>query len=199
MKKSRYLQHDKTEKIYTSSRQEGTFLYITSRGDDIANQKRGKGTQLILDNTVDKRSYKVIETQFMDNIFLKDGFIIWENAVLGDTISLELVLPAGVLFPADNGDGNFNIVNGNPELITTSQIPDSTWVGTHYLFPMDVTLFRYVNEFALLGTNHAGLILESSDTAEIQKELKIKFILNSPSQSDIRVIINIEAYREFTL
>ena len=199
MKKSRYLQHDKTEKIYTSSRQEGTFLYITSRGDDIINQKRGKGSQLILDNTVDKRTYKVIETQFIDNIFLKDGFIIWENAVLGDTISLELVLPAGVLFPADNGDGNFNVVNSVPELITQSQTPDSTWTGTHYMFPIDVTLFRYVNEFALLGTNHSGLILESSDTAEIQKELKIKFILNSPSQSDIRAIINIEAYREFTL
>lgn len=77
--------------------------------------------------------------------------------------------------------------------------PDETWNGTHFMFPMDVTLFRYVNEFALLGTNHAGLILESSDTAEIQKELKIKFILNSPSQSDIRAIINIEAYREFTI
>jgi hypothetical protein len=198
-KKSRFLQHDKTEKMFTSPRQEGTYLYITSKGDDIANNIRGKGSSLIIDNTIDKSSTKIIETQFIDNIFMKDGIIFWENAVLGDTISLELVLPANVPFLSETTTGNAVIIDGVPTYITTSQIPDQTWTGTHIYFPMDVVLFRFVNEFCLIGTNYTGLTLESSDTAEIPKEFKIRLLLNSSTSSDIKVIVNIETYRYRTI
>lgn len=198
-KKSRFLQHDKTEKVFTSPRQEGTFLYITSRGDDVINKIRGKGTPLIIDNSnnpLDKRS---IETQFIDNVFMKDGIVFWENASLGDSISLELVLPANTPFPSETNTGNAELIDGNIQYITASQTPDSTWIGSYLLFPIDVTMFRFVNEFSLIGTNHHGLTLESSDTAEIPKEFKIRFTLISPSVSPIKAIINIETYREKTL
>lgn len=194
MRKSRYLQSDKTEKIYTSAKHEGTSLYITSRGDDILGNKRGKGSQLIIDNSIDKRTYKMAEIQFLDDIFLKDGFILWENAVLGDTITLEIILPAGVLFPALNNLGNFNIINGVPVQISQEDV-----IGTHIMYTKDTVISRYVNEFSLLGTNYTGIILESSDTVQIQKELKIRFVLNSPSQSDIKAIFNLEAYRYNTI
>lgn len=83
--------------------------------------------------------------------------------------------------------------------ITASTSPDSTWIGQYILFPIDVVLFRFINKFAVMGSNTHGLTIESSDTAEIQKELKIRFTLESPSLSNVKAIINLETYREQTI
>lgn len=198
-KKSRFLQHDKTEKMFTSPRQEGTFLYFTSCGDDITNNIRGQGTKLLIDNSVARLNTTVIETQFIDRVFIKDGIVLWENAQIGDNITLEIVLPSMTPFRSETQQGNASFVNGTCTWITSSQMPDETWVGEYLLFPMDVVVFRFVNKFNIIGTNHVGLVLESSDAAEIEEFLKFRFTLDSPNGSDIKILINLELYRENTI
>lgn len=198
MKKSRYLQHDGTEKVFTSPRQEGTFLYFTSRGDNKITGVRGKGQKLILDSSIPYvNNKKVVEASFIDNIFIKDGIIFWDNAMIGDNITLEVVLPANTPYPFNSG--NAEIINGVPTYITDSPTPNETWIGSYLLSPVDTVLVRFVNEFHILGSNHVGLVLESSDTAEVSKELKIRFTLESQSNSDITIMFNLELYRSKTV
>ena len=198
-KRSRFLQHDKTEKVFTSPRQEGTYLYFTSRGDDLENQVRGAGTELVIDNSNDPQIETIIETQFIDDLFLKDGLISWENALIGDSISLEMVLPANVPFVSETQQGNANMIEGTVTHITASPAPDETWVGEYMLFPIDVVLFRFVNKFNILGTNYNPMTLQNADTAEIPKELKFKVTLHSDNLSPVKILINLQLYRTNTI
>ncbi len=196
-----YVQHDGTKKMLTTARQEGTYLYFTGKGDDVANGLVGKGSKLILENpSGDTTSF--MECAFIDDLFLKDGMAFWENAVFGDSVSMEIVLPAGQPMPAEAMNGNADVVdeNGTISYITASQAPDETWVGNYFLFPMDYVVHRFVNEFPLNGSNNIGTVLESSDTAEIAKIFKFKITMNSPSGNmALKLYVMLELYRERTV
>lgn len=193
------LHRDGTKKVYESPATLGQYLYFTNKGDDIVNGIVGKGTKLFIENP-DALNEKSLEIQFLEDIQLKDAYIFWEGAVWGDSLSFEVVLPAGTLFPSATNQGTVNIVEGVPTPVTESQVPDDTWTGTHMLFPVDVPLIRFVNEIALNGTNSVGTVLESTGVALINKELKLKMIYKSETNNpDIKLAVTAELYREHTL
>lgn len=196
-----YVQHDGTKKMLTTPRQEGTFLYFTGKGDDIANNLVGKGSRLIIEN-LNGDTTAFMECSFIDDVFLKDGMAFWEGAVFGDSVDMEIVLPSGTPMPAEGANGNADVVDGNGTIsyITASQSPDVTWTGNYFLFPMDYVVHRFVNEFPLNGNNNIGTILESSDTAEIENIFKFKITIHSPSQNmALKLYIMLELYRERTV
>jgi hypothetical protein len=199
-RRSRYLQVDNTEKIHTSPRQEGTFLYFTGRGDS-ETEGIGHGEAFRLTNE-NGDTYKEIITGFSETVFLKDGYVFWQNATVGDSVSLEVILPANTLYLSETQQGNAGVVdeNGTISYITASQTPDETWVGTHLLFPIDVTLFRFVNNFSLVGTNEHGLLLESPDAAEVEGDLKFRLSFKSEAPNpNLVVSVLMEMYREHTV
>lgn len=199
MKKSRYLQVDKTEKIYSSPRQEGTLLYFTGAGDDVANNKIGEGPSMYIVNT-SGLSTITKHVQFTENVFLKDGYIFWENAAPGDRASLIVYIPAGVPFKSPTEQGNAILVDGTPQYVTASTTPDETWVGTHIYSPIDIDLIRFVNKFHMIGTNVHGLCIESDDAAEVEPELKLRIEVYSPnSNTNLTVSVMLEMYRENTI
>lgn len=196
-----YVQHDGTKKMLTTPRQEGTFLYFTGKGDDIAGNGIGKGARLIIENTTGETT-SFMECAFIDNVFLKDGMAFWENAVFGDSVDMEIILPANQPMPAEAANGNADVVdaNGTISYITAAQVPDASWVGNYYLFPMDYTVHRFVNEFPLNGTNNMGTVLESSDTAEIENIFKFRITMHSPSSNmALKLYVMLELYRERTV
>lgn len=196
---TRFLQSDGTEKVYTSARQEGTSLYYTNAGDNVETQTRGAGTELLISNP-DALSEVSVECQFIDNIFLKDGILMWEGASFGDTIDMEIVLPANQPMPSDDGLGNADLVDGIIQYITASETPDETWTGNYFLFPVDYVVNRFVNGLAIMGSNHHGLMLESSDTSEVPSIFMIRLTYKSPTPSvDTKLTVTIEIYREFTV
>ena len=202
MKKSRYLQPDGTIKTSSTPRIEGTLLYFTGSGDDVVNGIIGEGTPIFLDNTVITEPTNSVECEFMDDIHLKDGMIMWENAIMGDEVSWENILPAGVPMPAENGKGNADLINDVVEYITASQIPDETWVGDYYLFPMDYVVNRFVNKLRLLGSNTKGLILESEDAMLIPNIFKHKLTYKNVLGTinvNFRLVASIEMYRDRTV
>jgi hypothetical protein len=199
MKKSRYLQIDKTEKVYSSPRQEGTYLYFTGAGDDMNNGKIGEGPSMYMTNgsASDKVSKEV---QFLETVFLKDGYLFWESAKVGDRVSLTVFLPANTPYLSETEQGNAVLVGGVPQYITASQVPDETWTGTHLYFPVDVDLIRFVNKFHLIGSNSHGLCIESNDAAEIDSMLKFRLEIYSPTKNpDLTVSVMMEMYRENTI
>lgn len=199
MKQAKYLQIDKTEKVYSSPRQEGTYLYFTGTGDNTASGAIGEGSSLFLTNTEAEKTV-ARSVQFIEEVYLKDGYIFWQNAVVGDRASLLVYLPANTPTPSEEDTGNAVLVDGVPTYITASETPDETWVGTHLYFPVDVDLIRFVNKFHLMGTNVHGLCIESSDAAHIPKELMFRLELYSPTNNpDISVSVMMEMYRENTI
>ena len=68
------------------------------------------------------------------------------------------------------------------------------------MYPVDVALNRFINRFEVVGTNDIGLTIESSDTAFIPKQLRMKLILASTSSNpDVIVRFVTEIYREATV
>ena len=195
-KRQRLLQRDKTEKVYSSPRQEDTYLYFTGTGDDISGNRVGEGSSLYLINT-DGNKNVVKEAQFLEDIYLKDGYLFWQNAAIGDRVSMEVYLPANVVMVHDEEKGN---ADADGEYVTDSETPDETWIGTHIKFPFDYTLIRFVNKFNLIGDNTHGLCIESTDAALIAKELKMKVIVYSPTENAKLVVsVMMEMYRERTI
>ena len=84
--KKQFVQLDGTPKTYNTSRQGETYLYITGAGDDLTAQTRGNGPSLKLNGPGE------LTIGFIDDIYLKDGFLFWSNAIEGDTISIEIIL-----------------------------------------------------------------------------------------------------------
>lgn len=202
MKKSRFLLPDGTEKLSNTPRPEGTFLYFTSAGDDIENGVIGKGSHLVIDNTIDSVSERSVEVQFLDDIYLKDGYAFWENATCGDYLDCEVVLPANTPMPIDTKNGNADLVNGRVTYITMSPTPDSTWVGNYMMLPTDYVVNRFVNSFHLLGTNTTGIVLESSDAVLINNFLKIRVTyknFKNEVNAKLKCVFTIECYRERTV
>jgi len=192
---------DGSTKIYSSPSFDGTYLYFTSAGDNLETREVGEGQKLTISNE-DEEQVISVECSFLEDVYLKDGFAFWENAIFGDEITLEIVLPANTPMLSEDKAGNADYVDGSIDYITDSKVPDETWVGEYYLFPSDYTINRFVNKINILGTNYKGLILESSDIALISKIFKFRFTYNNDNQTtnkNIKVSIVLELYREHTV
>jgi hypothetical protein len=185
--KKQYVQLDGTPKTYNTSRQGETYLYITGSGDDLENNIRGAGPALKLNGPGE------LSIGFLDDIYLKDGFLFWSNAIEGDTIGVDIILPANTLFPNPTNTGNYDYINGEV-------IENNNNTGEYMMYPIDITLNRFINKFEVVGTNEIGLVIESSDTALIPSQLRMKIVLESlSSNQDVVVRFVTEIYREVTV
>jgi hypothetical protein len=197
--KHNILHRDGSKKVFESPAYGGQYIYFSNRGDDIDNNVIGKGEQFSIDNaSADTEKY--ISAQFLEDVQIKDAYIFWENAVWGDSIGVEIELPANTLFPSLLNTGNVDVIDGNITAVTSSQIPDKTWTGSHMYFPIDVSIVRFVNEFPINGTNIMGTVLESKSAALLDKRLKLKLVLKSPSANPkLKVSVVAELYRTDTI
>jgi len=191
MIKSRFLQEDKTEKVHTTPRQEGTSLYYTGAFDDITNNKIGEGETIAIQNTFSS-SKVIVEGYFTEDIFIKDGVLFWTNAAIGDEVTFSIVLPAGV--PHYVGlNGNCNIVNGEVILV-------EDWSGDHIITSEDYVVHRFLNRIPILDSNPYGLSLDSNDVARMSKELKFRLTLTSKTKNEnICISVLMGMYRENTV
>lgn len=187
-----YIQRDGTRKTFTSPKQGDTNLYITSRGDDVVAGTRGNGETFVVQGVPDGE--KTISIQFIDDVYIKDGVVLWQNAKLGDSISLEIVLPANTMFPSPTNTGNYDI----DEYGTV--VENTTNTGEYMMYPIDIVLNRFLNEVMIMGDNTIGYIIESADTAlippQLKTRLKVKSTTNNP---DLILTVSAEVYRKYTV
>ena len=193
------LHRDGSPKIYVSSASEGQYLYFTGAGDDIINNKIGEGDTTLIENP---QGLDIInkEIQFLEDIQLKNGLIFWENAVFGDYISVEIILPKNTPMESPTNQGNVNIIDGTITPVTSSSTVDETWTGTHIVLPIDFPVVRFVNKMHLFGSNTNGTILESLGVALIKKTFKIRLTFYSPSKNtNIKLFLMAEVFRRNTI
>ena len=187
-----YIQRDGTRRMFMSPKQGDTTLYITSKGDNIETGERGKGDSFLVQDL--SSGEKIVSIQFIDDVYIKDGVVLWQNAVPGDRASLEIVLPENTLFPSPNSTGNYD-VNAHGDVVENN---DGS--GEYIMYSVPVTMNRFVNEIMMLGDNTVGYIIESADTALIPKQLKMQLRVNSDTNnSNLILAVSAELYRNVTV
>jgi hypothetical protein len=108
-------EQDKKPVMVNSPATEGTFTWLTSRGDDLnptpPASGRGEGTQLMLSFT--EPDIKEVEAQFCEPVELHDGHISWRPAGdwgFEDSWSISVRMPATVATENQGNTGNCNLV-----------------------------------------------------------------------------------------
>ncbi len=134
------------KKIVTSSdRPQDHYRHFTGAGDKMdAPTKRGNGTQLTWVVHPDEDP-EHIDAQFLDDVYLKDGHIKYENAPLGSYFHVETYAPPMVPFPAP---GN----NGNTDITAQGIVANVTGTGKYWRSPSETLLNRFINKLPLLGS-----------------------------------------------
>lgn len=192
MRSKNYVQRDGTKRMYFSPKQGDTLLYITSRGDDVQNGVRGEGEELIIQGAPDGKNS--VSAQFIDDVYIKDGTILWQNAKVGDSVSLEIVLPANTMFISPTRTGNYDIDSYG------AVTPNDTGSGKYIMYPIPIILNRFVNKVSVLGDNTIGYIIESADTALVPKQLVMTLtVYSETSNPDLVLTVSAELYRDETV
>lgn len=83
---------DGLPKVYPSPRPHGTTTYFAGAGDDVTNTIVGGGNKIIFD-LADTDPSKIVELEFTEDIWIKDGYMIVENAPFGAHLDIEIVHP----------------------------------------------------------------------------------------------------------
>jgi len=195
------IHRDGTTKVYLSPAIPGQFLTFTNKGDDVLNGTIGTGNNLFINNPTGLLTTST-EIQFIEDVQLKDAYVFWENALPGDFLIGEVILPASTPFKKADKKGNAEMINGTVQNITASTTPDSTWTGSYILFPVDVPIVKFLNDMPLYGTNNIGTILESVGVALIYKELKQRLTYkryDTTPNPNINISVMLEIYRDNTI
>jgi hypothetical protein len=98
------------------------------------------------------------------------------------------------MFPSPNGTGNYDI-DTYGEVVENSE-----GTGEYMMYPVPVTLNRFVNEIIMLGDNTVGYIIESADTALVPKQLVMRLRVNSDTNNpNLIMSVSAEIYRKHTI
>lgn len=177
--------------ITTSDRPQDHYRYFTTCGDDWDMQSRGTGTCILY--SIPPSTEEVKDVRFIDDIYLKDGSMLYLGADMGSWLRVDVVAPAGFPFPAKAKNGNYDIVNG-------SAVLNATNTGSYFILPQETTVHRFINKMAMFAT---GRERENIDTAEpnyIPKGWIIRLKIHNASATEtIKATITLGLYRKITL
>jgi hypothetical protein len=175
--------------ITSSDRPKDHYRHFTSAGDDVQNKIRGAGTQLIFQ--VQPGDTQVIDTAFIDDLYLKDGMILYQNAEIGSWISVDIIAPAGTPYPAIFGDGNTDLVNGH-------LVPNTDGTGDYFVHNTDEVYLKFVNKMLLLGTCRETT--SAPEPSFLPKTVFQRFTMHNASTDNVlNAVVTMGLYRERTV
>jgi hypothetical protein len=88
----------------------GVYYYLTGQGDTTTTRGDGEAFEVSVSGT-SASDPTPSDFDFLDWVYVAGGSVRWKNAVLGDYVSMELVIPATPAPTSTPGTGNCNIVN----------------------------------------------------------------------------------------
>lgn len=181
------------KRIYTASdRPQDHYRYFTTCGDNLTTRVRGDGE--CLEYAVAPGEEQAIDIQFIDDVYLKDGSMIYHDAEMGSRLRVEIWVPAGLPYPS-KGDGNFDYVNG-------SFVPNSTNTGKYWIRDVETMVHRFINQMSMFGMGRQYEKIDTSEPNFIPKEWIIRLtVINAPldkTDKTIRATITLGLYRKQT-
>lgn len=176
--------------ITASDRPKDHYRHFTSCGDDMVNQVRCAGEHLIFQ--VPPGETQVKEAQFFDDLYLKDGYIRYENAAIGSHVTVDIVAPAGIPYPAIFKNGNCDIVNG-------VIVANTTNTGVYFVNPnAEETFLRFVNQVLILGTG--DFQTSAPEPSFLPTPIIQRFkIYNASATETLTAVITMGLYRKQTV
>lgn len=176
--------------ITASDRPKDHYRHYASAGDDLENGIRGGGQELIF--VVPPGETQTIDTQFLEDIYIKDGTAFFEDAAIGSHISVHIVAPRNVPYPAIFGNGNFDLVNGN-------LVPNGTGSGDYFVDTDSENVFlRFMHKMLILGSGQ--IITSAPEPSFLPSPCVQRFIVyNASTTRDLNIVVAMGLYRTHTI
>jgi hypothetical protein len=179
--------------IFTvSDRPKDTYRYFSSRGDNLVAGTVGDGVDLMF--TVAPGATVAKDFQCIEGVYIKDGRAVYNhgNSNLSH-LSMTLICPAGMPFPAPEANGNYDLVGGN-----WINIPDNT--GNYFILPTETPLHRFINKLPMPSYTNLATV----DSAEPQflptpYILRFEVYNGSDATTDLHCCVSIGMYRKRTI
>jgi hypothetical protein len=175
--------------ITASDRPKDHYRHFTCYGDDLVDVTRGNGEDLMF--AVPPGETIVKDIQFIDDIYLKDGTLAYQNAEMGSYLTVEIVAPPNVPHPAIFMNGNFDLMNG-------TWVPNATNTGAYHIHSEETVFLRFINKLLMLGTNttaHAAPEPSFLPTPLIHRLT----VHNASSTETLKAVISMGLYRKITV
>lgn len=175
--------------ITASDRPKDHYRHYVSAGDDTTNQLRGEGEQLIFE--VPPGETGVIDTAFIDDLYVKDGIIIYQNAEIGSWVSVDIIAPANTPYPSIFNEGNYDLVNG--QFVAN---PNNT--GAYFMQPVDTIFLKFVNRYLILGTGKETT--SAPEPSFLPKTIFQRFtVYNASTTETLKAVMILGLYRQQTV
>lgn len=176
--------------ITSSDRPKDHYRHYTSAGDNLSTGKRGEGQELMF--IVPPGETQVIDAKFLEGIYIKDGSAYFQDAALGSHISVHIVAPIGVPYPAIFGNGNIDIVNNQV-------VPNNNGTGDYFIDSVKENVFlRFMHKYLILGTER--LITSAPEPSFLPSPCIQRFVVyNASTTKDLNVAIVMGLYRTHTI
>lgn len=128
--------------VTSSDRPKDHYRCFTGRGDDLVANTVGTGEHLHLVATAGQVA--TVNCKFVDDVYIRDGHVQFLNCGFDTHLTISVICPPNVPFPSPTKTGTLDLVNG-------SFVPNSTNTGAYMTAPVEVTLFKFINDIPLVN------------------------------------------------
>lgn len=174
--------------ITASDRPKDHYRCFSGCSDNLATGKRGVGDGLLFDIAPGQEAVR--EVKFVDDIYLRDGKIVYQNAAFGSLLDSDIVCPLGVPYPV-KGTGNLDLVAG-------TFVPNPGGTGMYQMATEPTVIFKFASNIYMLGDSEWGFA--SPEPFLLRKPYYIRLkIFNASATENLRAVINMGYYRKETI
>ncbi len=200
-------------------------------GDDVVNHVIFGGDLIAIENEPNVPS-KTIDIKFdpiFGEVWLHEGYAMWENAGFGDYLSVQAIAPACPLQPFINkdlvldgnkvkyslggpGTGDYGF-SGIPAPVrnhsntgswdfnfNTSQLtPNFTNTGKFDIFTEDKSVNDFISRLPIAGTTYSYVMLQSADSTQVISPYFIRIKTYNISNTSWKIWMFVTLYRERTV
>lgn len=145
------------------SKDRNNYTYFTDYGDNIQNQTRGNGEELLFELSTGV-SQQVKYLEFLDTIYIKDGILKYFNAGWDDHFTFEIVCPIGKYLPNGQLAEQEVVLN---RFINKCHIYQT---GTQQFFTEDFALLPAGYQFKVTATNNSSTTWKAIVTLKLYRE-----------------------------
>lgn len=197
-------------------------------GDDITNHLIWGGPNLIIQNVsgVPNQSVDMKFDPLFGEVWIHEGYAMWEGAKIGDSISVHVIAPPAQLQTVQNLDlivsGNrvkyspsgagtgthgfadvpapveMNNNNGDWDIIDGSLVPNFSGTGKYAIFTEEKVAMKLMEKIPIAGTTYNYIMLQSADSAKMEYPYFLRVISNNVSNTNWKIWFFVTIYREFT-
>jgi hypothetical protein len=140
------------KQITTSSdRPAGFYRHFTGNGDDVTSNPKKIGAGPHIHLIAEAGQTATIDIHFADDVYIRDGEVRYLNAGFDSHLSIEVYCPPNTPFPHPTHQGTL-------DLTATGFVPNTTNTGAYMTAPVEVKLFRFINQMHLVGSDNLNSI-----------------------------------------